>query len=392
MTAVMIGVDPAKRSHAMAVLDRNEDQLAALQVVNDSAGYRDMLRLARRWPQRTWAVEGAGGVGVQLAQRLVADGESVVDVPPKLSTRARMFDVGHGRKNDPVDARTVAVVALRTKNLRVVVLDDERVAIRLLSERRADLVAARTATVNQLHQLLMELIPSGAPRKLTAAKAKALLATVRPREVAGRTRRQLAADLIDDVSGLDKKLTDLDRRLKAAVVATGTTVTKIKGVGVVTAAVILGEVGDVRRFPSKHHFASYTGTAPLEVSSGEALNKHRLSRAGNRKLNHALHIIALSNARTDDRGRAYYARKLAAGKGKKGALRCLKRRLSDAVFRQLVDDQHRREVAGPAGHSGAATTSSAADRSPLISTSDKSLTGPATRDATPTAAAPKVPA
>ena len=189
MTAVMIGVDPAKRSHAMAVLGGGEDQLAALQVKNDTAGYRDMLRLARRWPQRTWAVEGVGGVGVQLAQRLVADGETVLDVPPKLSTRARMFDVGHGRKNDPGDARTVAVVALRTRNLRPVVVDDAMVAIRLMSERRRDLVKARTATVNQLHQLLMELIPAGAQRKLTAKTARArpagssqpILSTTSPR-------------------------------------------------------------------------------------------------------------------------------------------------------------------------------------------------------------------
>ncbi len=383
MAAVVIGIDPAKRSHAMVVLDERENQLATLTVVNDTAGYRDMLRLAKRWPQRTWAVEGAGGVGVQLAQRLVADGESVLDVPPKLSTRARMFDVGHGRKNDQADARIVAVVALRTKSLRTVTLDDETVAIRLMSERRADLVAARTATVNQLHQLLMELIPAGAQRKLTAAKAKTLLATVRPREVAGRTRRQLAADLIDDVSALDRKLADIDRRLKAAVTATGTTVTDIKGVGIATAAMILGEVGDVRRFPSRHHFATYTGTAPLDVITGETQNRHRLSRAGNRKLNHALHIIAMSNARTDARGKAYYAKKLAAGKGKKGALRCLKRRLADAVYRRLVDDQQRRQAAGPEGHSGAATKSCAADRSPMISTSDKSLTGPAAADATP---------
>ena len=382
MTAVVIGVDPAKRSHAMAVLDGQEQQLAALQVVNDSAGYRDMLRLAKRWPQRTWAIEGAGGVGVQLAQRLVADGETVIDVPPKLSTRARIFDVGHGRKNDPTDARTVAVVALRTRNLRKVVLDDEMIAIRLMSERRSDLVQSRTATVNQLHQLLMELIPAGAQRNLTATKAKALLATVRPRDIAGRTRRQLAADLIDDVALLDRKLKELDKRLLAAVEATGTTITNIKGVGVATAAMILGEVGDVRRFPSRHHFATYTGTAPRDVSSGE-VDKHRLSRAGNRKLNHALHVIALCNKRYDERGAAYYAKKLAAGKGKKGALRCLKRRLSDVVFRQLVDDQQRREAAGPEGHSGAATKSSAADRSPFISTSDKSLSEPADADATP---------
>src|SRR4051794_7989840 len=204
MTAVMIGVDPAKRSHAMAVLDGNENEVAALQVRNDNSGYREMLRLAKQWKQRSWAVEGAGGVGVQLAQRLVADGESVLDVPPKLATRARIFDTGHGRKNDPGDARTVAVVALRTKGLRQVVADDERLALRLMTERRRELVRARTKTVNQLHQLLMELLPAGAQRNLTAAKAKTLLATVRPRHAAGTARRQLAADLLDDLVTFDR--------------------------------------------------------------------------------------------------------------------------------------------------------------------------------------------
>ncbi len=386
MTAVVIGVDPAKRTHAMAVLDDREQQLAALQVANDSAGYRAMLTLAKRWKNRVWAIEGAGGVGVQLAQRLVADGEAVLDVPPKLSTRARIFDRGHGRKNDPADARTTAVVALRTKGLREVVLDDEMVALRLMSERRADLVRTRTATVNHLHQLLMELIPAGSDRKLTATKAKALLSTVRPRDVAGRTRRQLAVDLVDDLTAVDRKLKDLDKRLREAVEATGTSLLDIKGVGVATAAMVLGEVGDVRRFPSRHHFATYTGTAPREFSSG-GMDKHRLSRAGNRKLNHALHIIALSHKRYDQRGGEYYARKLAAGKGKKGALRCLKRRLSDVVFRTLVDDRNVRQAAGPEGQPGATTTSCATDRTPMVSTSEKPLPGPANTDATPAEAA-----
>ena len=391
MVAVVIGVDPAKRSHAMAVLDEREEQLAALQVGNDSSGYRAMLALAKRWRNRVWAVEGAGGVGVQLAQRLVAAGETVLDVPPKLSTRARIFDRGHGRKNDPTDARTVAVVELRTNGLREVVLDDELIAIRLMSERRVDLVRTRTATINHLHQLLMEFIPAGAERKLTASKAKTLLATIRPRDVAGRTRRQLAVDLVEDLTGLDRKLKDLDKRLREAVEATGTTLTDIKGVGVATAAMVLGEVGDVRRFPSKHHFATYNGTAPREWSSG-GVETRRLSRAGNRKLNHALHIIALSHKRYDERGGEYYARKVAAGKGKKGALRCLKRRLSDAIFRTLVEDQQRRQAAGPGGQSGASTTSSAADRTPVISTSEKPLTGPASPDATPQSRAVLAPA
>jgi transposase len=374
MAAVMIGVDPAKRSHAMAVLDGRENLLAALQVGNDTAGYRDMLRMARRWPQRTWAVEGAAGVGVQLTQRLVADGETVLDVPPKLSTRARIFDVGHGRKNDPGDARTVAVVAIRTAGLRRVVPDDEMVALRLMSERRRDLVRSRTQTVNHLHQLLMELIPAGAGRNLTAKRAKALLATVRPRDVAGRTRRQLAADLVEDLVGLDRKLKELDNRLKTAVAATGTTLTDIKGVGTATAAMILGEVGDVRRFPSRHHFATYSGVAPIEVSSGE-VERHRLSRAGNRRLNHALHIIALANKRYDQRGASYYAKKVAAGKGKKGALRCLKRRLSDNLYRRMVDDQQRRTQRSPGGQLGATLQSSAAGSHPNADTSEQPHTG-----------------
>jgi transposase len=380
MARVVIGVDPAKRSHALVVLDGNEVQLAGLQVRNDNAGYRQMLGLARRFPERVWAVEGAGGVGAQLAQRLVADGERVLDVPAKSSTRARGLAVGHGRKNDPEDARTVAVVAVRSPGLREVTAEDELVALRLLSGRRSELVRARTQSVNRLHQLLAELIPAGAQRNLTVRAAKSALASVRPRDVAGKTRRSIAADLIDDLTALERKIKTLDKQLTTAVAATGTRLTGIVGVGPVTAAVILGEVGDVRRFPSKAHFASYTGTAPLEASSGEII-RHRLSRAGNRRLNHALHIVALANKRHDPRGAAYYALKLAAGKGKKGALRCLKRRLADAVFRQLVTDANP-EVAGPGGHSGATLQSSATGLTPAASSSDQPLPGPATQDAT----------
>jgi len=257
-----------------------------------------------------------------------------------------------------------------------VVPDDEMVALRLMSERRRDLVRSRTQTVNHLHQLLMELIAAGAQRNLTAKKAKALLATVRPRDIAGQTRRQLAADLIEDLAGLDRKLKDLDKRLKAAVTATETTLTDIKGVGTATAALILGEVGDVRRFPSRHHFATYGGVAPIEVSSGE-IERHRLSRAGNRQLNHALHIIALSNKRYDTRGGTYYAKKIAAGKGKKGwgALRSLKRRLSDSVYRHLVDDQQQRAQRSPGGHLGATLQSSAAGSDPNTDASEQPHTG-----------------
>jgi transposase len=371
MAAVVIGVDPAKGSHTIEVIDGRETVLATGRFENNNVGYRATRVLAKRWPDRVWAVEGASGVGRHLAQRLLSDGERVLDVPSKLSTRVRAMDTGHGRKNDPADAHAVAVVGLRTTGLREVSVDDQMVALRLLSARRRDLVRSRTQAVNRLHQALMELIPAGAPRGLTAGRAKELLATIRPRDIAGRTRRQVSVDLVDDVMVLDRKLTAIESRIKEAVAATGTTLTDIVGVGPITAAVILGEVGDIARFASSDAFASYTGTAPLEVSSGD-VKRHRLSRAGNRRLNSALHIIALAHKRHDPRGKAYYAKKLSAGKGTKGAMRCLKRRLSDVVFRRLVDEQALRN---PGGQMGATLTSSAADLIPMANTSEKPQPG-----------------
>jgi len=354
MGAVVIGVDPAKRSHTIEVIDERESTLLVERFDNDNDGYRLMRAAAKRWPVRVWAVEGASGVGLHLAQRLVSDGETVVDVPAKLSTRVRAMDTGHGRKNDPADAHAVAVVGLRTPNLRAVLADDQLVALRLLSDRRRDLVRSRTRAVNRLHQVLMELIPAGASPNLTATKAKTVLAMVRPRDVAGRARRQLAVDLIDDVVILDRKLKAIQARIADAVAATGTSLTQIVGVGPITAATILGETGHVARFASNDHYGSYTGTAPIEASSGQ-VKRHRLSRAGNRRLNSALHMVALAHKRHDPRGSAYYAGKLAAGKGSKGAMRCLKRRLSDVVYRALVDDQAARAKAGPGGQLGGDT-------------------------------------
>jgi transposase len=378
VSEVIVAVDPAKRSHTVEVLDRDERVLATLRVENTTAGYRELRAFARRWRQRRWAVEGARGVGRQLAQRLVADGERVIDVPAKLSTRVRVLDTGHGRKNDPADAHAVGVAALRRRGLPEMTLDDETVALRLLSDRRRELVRTRTQTLNRIHQLLMELIPSGAPKRLSVTKAKQLVATVRPRDVAGRTRRAMVVEMIDDVVILDRKVKAITKQIRDAVSATGTSLTDIVGIGPVIAATILGEVGDVSRFPSRHHFASFTGTAPVEASSGEVV-RHRLTRFGNRQLNGSLHTAAIVQLAHEPRGRAYYDRKTAAGKGSLGALRCLKRRLSDAVYRALIADQ---AAKSPGGHLGATLTASATDPIPTASTSDKPLTG-LTGDPTP---------
>ena len=219
--------------------------------------------------------------------------------------------------------------------------------LRLLSERREDLVAERTRALNRLHGLLRDLLPGGVAGKLSADRAARILRGIRPKEGASaHLRRQLASEVLRDVRMLDKKIADLNGRIEAEVEASGTTLTQIFGIGHILAARIMGTVGDVARFPTKAHFASYAGTAPVEASSGEVV-RHRLSLAGNRHLNYALHMVAVCQARSEARGGAYYRKKIDEGKSSKEALRCLKRRVCDAVFRSLLADSrtHSRSAA-----------------------------------------------
>ena len=336
---VLIGVDPHKTSLAVAVVDQATVELVErASFPQDRTGLRALERWAKRFPERRWAVENAGGLGRHLAGRLAGAGESVVDVPPKLSARVRVLSSGNARKNDGVDALATALAASRNERLAAVDPEAASEALRLLSERREDLVAERTRALNRLHALLRDLLPGGVAGKLSADRAARILRGIRPKEGASaRLRRGLASEVLRDVRTLDRKIADLSGRIEAEVEASGTTLTEIFGVGPILAATIIGAVGDVGRFPSKGHFASYSGTAPLETSSGEVV-RHRLSMAGNRKLNYALHMVALCQARSDDQGGAYYRKKIAEGKSRKEALRCLKRRISDAVFRSLMTD------------------------------------------------------
>jgi transposase len=208
----------------------------------------------------------------------------------------------------------------------------------------------RIQTLNRLHRLLMDLVPGGARRNLTAKRAAALLAAVTPTSAPAVTRWQLATELVADARQLEQRIATVEARIKTAVTRSNTSLLGLFGVGPVLAATFLGEVGDIRRFPSKHHFAAHTGTAPREGSSGQVV-RHRLSRAGDRKLNHALYMMAMVQVRRPSAGQAYYRRKLAEGKSPKEALRCLKRRLSDAIYRCLVADQC--QQAATAGMGGA---------------------------------------
>jgi transposase len=335
---VLIGVDPHKGSVAVAAIDEATGELLErASFSQDRAGLRSLERWAKRFPERRWALENAGGLGRYLGVRLVGLGESVVDVPPKLSARVRLLSSGNARKNDGLDALATALAA--SSNERLAQVDPEAASetMRLLSERRGDLVAERTRALNRLHALLRDLLPGGVARSLSADRAARILRGIRPKGTSARLRRQLASEVLRDVRTLDRKIADLNRRIEAEVEASGTTLTEIFGVGPILAARIIGAVGDVGRFPTKSHFASYAGTAPVEASSGEAV-RHRLSLAGNRHLNYALHMVAVCQARSDTKGGTYYRKKIAEGKSRKEALRCLKRRVCDAVFRNLVAD------------------------------------------------------
>jgi len=235
--------------------------------------------------------------------------------------------------------------------------------------------------VNRLHRLLAELIPGGAKRDLSALQAKALLTGVRPRDIAGATRRRMAAEELADLVAVDAKLKAIKKDLRDAVAQRGSHLMDLYGFGPAGAARILADVADVTRFPTKAHFAAWTGAAPLDASSGQQI-RHRLSRAGNRRMNHVLHIAATVQIRNDTRGRAYYRRKRAEGKTPMEAIRCLKRRLSDVIYRQLLADATGVQ-AGPGGHVGATLQSSADGPTPTAASSEKSLPGPATPNATP---------
>jgi transposase len=355
---VVIAVDPHKASWTAAAVDGSLQPMATVRVPVSRDGYRALRRFACRWRHAGWAIEGAGGLGAPLTARLKADGIEVLDVPAKLAARVRLLSTGHGRKNDDADAVSVGIAALTSRTLNAAQIDAATTALRAVVDHRDDLVKTRTQTVNRLHVVLTRLVPAGAGRHLSADHAAELLRGVRPRDVAGKTLRGLAMDLVGEVRQLDRRITKAANDIETAVTASGTTLTDVYGLGAVTAGKILGRIGDIGRFRSAAAFASYTGTAPIEVSSGDVV-RHRLSRAGDRQLNFCLHVMAITQVRQDTPGRAYYLSKRSKGKSHNEAMRCLKRRLSDLVYRRLIRDAANRK-ADPGGHSGAALSSRAA--------------------------------
>jgi transposase len=312
-------------------------------------------------------VEGAGGLGRLLAQQLLAAGELVLDVQPKLAARVRLLQSGGTGKSDPNDAASVAVAALRSRACRPVAAEDHAVVLKIWARRHRDLARARSQVACRLHAVLCELVPGGISKQVTAGHATSVLERVTPSDAIGAARRELAAQFLEDLRRLDGQLREANKRLAAAVRASGTTLTQVFGVGPVVAGTVIGDVTDVNRFPSRDHFAACNGTAPAEVSSGNR-KIYRLSLRGNRRMNHAIHMAAITQLRySHSDGRAYYEKKLAEGKTHKEALRCLKRRISDAIYARLRADAGITTPPtgkGPGGQMGNDSDSSAAGSHP----------------------------
>jgi len=335
---LVVGMDVHKDTVAVCAIDEAGRPVARTIVENTRVGHRRLTR----WITGLGAgvercgLEHSGGIATVLARSLQSAGWKVVAVPPRLSARenGRLRTRG---KSDPADALAVARVVLREPKLPEVSAGSDK-DLKLLVDYRDQLWGERTRTANRLHADLAIAYP-GYQRSLGRA-----LTTKRSLQAAedlvaadNSVRAELDRARIARLHQLDAEIKDLERRIGALVEASASSLVSIVGISALTAARILGEVGDVRRFPTSSTFASVTGTSPIPASSGRT-ERHRLNRGGNRRLNRALYVVALTQTRHEPRAVAYLERKRNEGKTRREAMRCLKRRLSDVVYRQMLLD------------------------------------------------------
>lgn len=333
---VVLGADLHKRSHTIVVIDPGGRQLAEKTIAATDAGHLELRRWAAQWPERTWGLEDCRHLSRRLDAELVRAGEAVVRVAPKLMAGARRSGRAPG-KSDPIDALAVARAVLREPDLPVATLDGPDRQVRLLIDHREDLVGERTRHEQRLRWFLVELaIAEPAPRSLGRAVIQATLASA----LAGRIEpvARFARDLLARITELSATIRALEHEIEALVGIQAPTLLALSGCGALTAAKIIGEVAGISRFRSKEAFARHNGSAPVPVWSGNVV-RHRLNRGGNRQLNVALHRIAITQIRLPGPGKAYLEHRLASGDSRTEAIRALRRRLSDEVFRRLRADE-----------------------------------------------------
>jgi transposase len=337
---MVIGVDTHKSTHAMAAVAAHTGLLASEREIGASEdGHRQALRWARALhPERVWAIEDCRHVSRRLEQALLAAGERVVRVPPKMMGESRRGEREPG-KSDQIDARAVAraVVKDGVERFPAAFLDERALEIRLLADHRSDLVAERTRQINRLRWHLVDLCPeleaSIPARQLDSGVMLDRVARrLRREERAARTR--VALELVASIRASSLKANALERELRSLIMVYRPALMAEQGCATLTAATLIGRTAGAERFRSDAHFARHAGVAPVPVSSGRK-DRHRLHRGGDRQLNRALHVIAITRARIDPQTRAYIERKRSEGKTNREALRCLKRHLARRFHRLL---------------------------------------------------------
>ena len=343
---VVLGADLHKRCHTVVVIDETGRRLAEKTIAATAEGHLELRRWAVRWPDRRWALEDCRHLSRRLERDLVVAGESVVRVPPKLMAGARR-SVREPGKSDPIDAIAVARAAPREPDLPVARLDGPERDVRLLVDHREDLVATRTQAANRLRWHLHELLPGAEPKPRSLDRAVVLAGLERQLAPLDGTVARIARELVGRIRELTASIDALEREIARLAEGLAPSLLALGGCGPLSAAKLLGETAGVGRFGRSAQFARHNGTAPVPVWSGNAV-RHRLSRGGNRQLNVALHRIAITQIRMGGPGRAYVDRRLAAGDTRTEAIRALRRRISDEVFRRMREDEAMR-AAAPGG-------------------------------------------
>jgi transposase len=340
---VTLGVDAHKASHTVVAADEHGRRVDTTTVAATSAGHLAALRWAQaRFSERCWALEDCRHLTRRLERDLVVAGERVVRVFPKLMAGARRGARTRG-KSDPIDALAVARAALREPDLPVAQLEGSARAIRLLVDHREDLVAERTRHQNQLrwhlHELDPELvIPAGALDRYR------ILAGLEQRFAASEAVvAQITVRLVQRCGELTRSINDLEAQITQLVTPLAAALLDLRGCGALTAAKLIGETADIRRFRTPSAFAMFNGTAPIPVWSANT-TRHRLNRGGNRQVNAALHRILVTQLRDRGPARAYVERRMASGNTKTEAIRALRRQLSDVIYRRLLEDSRARQV------------------------------------------------
>ena len=343
---ITIGIDTHKATLVASAIDGTGREVTAGTFQNEARGHAALVAWAtEQGPERRFGIEGSGSYGAAFARLLVGAGETVVEVPANLTERERRH-LRRAGKTDAGDALAIARVTLREPGLGPVPMPGIAEDLKLLVDAREQRIAERTRGVNRLHAQLVVIAP-GYERtipNLSATRHRGAVA--RLLEGQGGVRVELARAELARVGGLDAECLVLEGRIRALVQLSGSSLPMIVGVAAITAAKIMGETGDPRRFRSAPAFAAMSGTAPIPASSGQT-SRHRLNRGGNRQLNRALHTIALTQSRTDPRAKAYMEKRMSEGKSWLEAMRCLKRHLANVVLRTMLADASVRS--GPLG-------------------------------------------